>query len=176
MRLLSTLFLFCCLASCRGGEAAKEKTRAEVRDTVAKSKYRMLEFMVDEKPSIALIDTTFKNFPTKKEFPLSLFITVNTADKDAKGYPTSKESVAFNALEDQILVALAPLATCYVGKTTMSGYRDLIFYIATKDQKQISEKLAAIQKTSPRVKSFVFEQDPDWEAVSEFYKALDKTK
>lgn len=176
MRLLTAVFLLCCLASCRGGEAGKLHARTDARDTLPKSKYRVLEFTVDEKPSIALIDTTFKNFPRKKDFPLSLFITVNTLDQDAKGYPTAKESQAFNSLEDNILVAFAPFASCYIGKTTMSGYRDLIFYIATKDQKEVSKRLGEIQKKSPRIKSYIFEQDPDWEAVSEFLSALDKTK
>lgn len=176
MRLLSTLFLLCCLASCRGGETSEIKSRVPIQDTVPKSKYRVLEFIADDKPSIALIDTTFRNFPRKKDFPLSLFITINTVDHDSTGYPTAKESVVFNSIEDSILATLAPFSTCYIGKTTMSGYRDLMFYIAAKDQKAVNQKLRDVQKKWPRLKSYVFEQDADWEAVSEFYTVLNKTK
>lgn len=175
MRLVQTVFLLCCLASCQGRQADSSQ-KSTKQDSVPQSKYRVLEFMADDKPAIALIDTTYKGFNRKAGFPLSLFITITTEDKNAKGHPTVKESVVFNSIEDEILSNMAPIASCYVGKTTMNGYRDLIFYIAEKDQKQVSQKLAEIQNKFPRVKSYVFEKDPAWDAVSEFYLALDKTK
>ena len=176
MKLLATIFLLFCLTSCKGGEASNSPQQAVRQDSVRKSKYKALEFTIDDQPSIALIDTTYKSFKEKSAFPLSLFITITTVEKNAKGHPTAKESAVFNSIEDQMLASLAPIAPCYIGKTTMNGYRDLIFYIAEKDQNQVSQKLADIQKKFPRIKSYIFEKDPAWDAVSEFYLALDKTK
>lgn len=134
-------------------------------------KFRSLEFIDDGKPCIALINQGYKGFEKKNEFPLSVFITINTVEKDSVGHPTEKEAKVFNALESKILAELA-FETCYIGQTTMYGYRDMIFYIAEKDQKKVAELLKTIKSKEPRIKSYTFEKDPQWEAVSEFYDQL----
>ncbi len=162
--------------SCKGDGNHTNRATNSLRDTVLKSKFQLLDFMADNKPSIALIDTSYKNFNRKKDFSISLFVTVATIDTIANGYPTPNEEMAFRGVEESILANLHSLDTRYIGKTTMSGYRDIIFYIAEKDQKRVSQSLAITQKKFPRIKSYVFEKDPDWEAVSEFYLALGKAK
>ncbi|HCN83294.1 MAG TPA: hypothetical protein DIT07_06675 [Sphingobacteriaceae bacterium] len=134
-------------------------------------KFRSLEFVLDGKPCTALINQGYKNFKKKKEFPLSVFITINTLEKDSVGHPTEKEAKVFNALESKILADLA-FETCYIGQTTMYGYRDMIFYIASKDQKKVTELLKSMKKKEPRIRSYTFENDPEWEAVSEFYDQI----
>ncbi len=134
-------------------------------------KFRSLEFIVDGKPCIALVNQGYKDFKKKSEFPMSVFITINTVEKDSVGHPTEREAKVFNTIESKILAELA-LETCYIGQTTMYGYRDMIFYFAEKDQQKVSELLKSIKNKEPRIRSYTFEKDPKWEAVSEFYDQL----
>jgi len=172
---MRTLFLFFCsvilLCSCHG-ESKPARNYTKVNQSLdSLVKFRSLDFIVDGKPCKALINQGYKNFKQKKEFPLSLFITINTVEKDSNGHPTDKEAMIFNSLESEILSLLVS-ETCYIGQTTMNGYRDMMFYIASKDQKKISNKLKSIKKKQSRIKAYTFEDDPDWEAVSEFYAAM----
>jgi hypothetical protein len=170
MRLLilcSSLFLFACHGESKPAATYTQVTTAP--DSLVK--FRSLDFIVDGKPCSALINQGYKNFKRKKEFPLSLFVTINTVEKDSIGHPTAKEAAIFNALESEILSSLVS-ETCYVGQTTMDGYRDMIFYIPSKDQKKVSDILENIKKKQARIRSYTFEDDADWEAVSEFYEQL----
>jgi hypothetical protein len=136
-------------------------------------KFIKLEFLIDGKPCIALINDSFKDFNQKKQFPLSVFITINTDETDSDGHPTDKEAAIFNTIEAKILAALdADTDFCYIGKTTMNGYRDMMLYIKKEDQRKINNKLKDIQRENKRIKSYTYENDPEWEAVSEFYTAI----
>jgi hypothetical protein len=169
------IFLFFCfilfLISCHGEGKSPGNSHAINLSADSTVKFRSLEFIVDGKPCTALINEGYINFKQKKEFPLSLFITINTAEKDSVGHPTAKETGIFNALENEILSKLV-FKTCYIGKTTMNGYRDMMFYIVSGDQKRINDILKSIKKKQSRIRSYTFENDPEWEAVSEFYAAL----
>lgn len=171
------ILLFSCsitiLLSCHG-ESKQARNHLKVSESKSIDslvKFVSLDFLVHGKPCNALINQGYKNFKEKKDFPLSLFITINTIEKDSIGHPTDKEAKIFNSLESEILSQLVS-ETCYIGQTTMNGYRDMIFYIASKDLKNISEKLKIIKQKHSRIKSYTFEEDPEWEAVSEFYSAI----
>jgi hypothetical protein len=163
---------FCCvflLFSCNSESKPAINNRVAPPDSLVK--FRSLDFIVDGKPCLALINVGYKDFRKKKEFPLSLFITINTLEKDIAGHPTANEAIIFNKLESDILSGLA-LKTCYIGQTTMNGYRDMMFYIASEDHEVVSEKLKIMKQKEKRIKSYTFENDPEWEAVSEFYDAI----
>jgi len=170
------LILFFCsiflLFSCHSETKPADNYSKANRSVDSLVKFRSLDFIVNGKPCTALINEGYKDFKRKKEFPLSLFITINTIEKDSNGHPVDKEAEIFNALENEILSELGTETVCYVGQTTMDGYRDMMFYIASKDQIKISDKLKSIKQKEPRIKSFTFENDSDWEAVSEFYDAI----
>jgi hypothetical protein len=169
------LFLSFCsallLLSCHGESKPVVKYNRPFNSADSLVKFRTLEFVMDGKPCIALINLGYKDFKKKKDFPLSVFITINTVEKDSVGHPTEKEAKIFNALESKILAKLA-FETCYIGQTTMYGYRDLIFYIAAKDQKKVTQLLKSMKQKETRIKSYTFENDPEWESVSEFYNQL----
>lgn len=145
---------------------------ARAADSISRPRFKALEFIADDKPASAIIDTRYNGFKDKKEFPLSLFITVNTPGKDNNGYPVKKEAEVYNNIEAGILKELnKELISAFIGKTTMNGYGDLIFYIKSSDQQKATHLLTALQKKYPGIKEFIFERDPEWEAVAAFYKA-----
>ena len=53
----------------------------------------------------------------------------------------------------------------------MTGYRDILLYIKTKDQKKTIGILERFKEKQSRIESISFESDPQWEAVSSFYEA-----
>lgn len=151
----------------------KRQQLALKADSVSKQRFKTLEFMVDDKPSFATIDTRYIDFKQKKEFALSLFITVNTLEKDSVGQPTKKEAEIYSGIEADILKNMdKSMITAFIGRTTMNGYRDLIFYIDPADQKKADEVMQLLKKKYSRIREYVFENDPEWEAVADFYKAL----
>lgn len=181
MRLLILLVTLIHLLSCCNGKAKNSTDKnqlafADIDSIPKEEKFTLLEFVVDEKPCLAMINSKYKNFEHKKDFPLSIFITVNTVEKNKDGHPTDKEAIEFNRLENDILIKTAGLSNCYIGHTTMNGYRDVIFYIKPTDQQKFNSILKKIKEKSSRVKTYVFENDPKWEAVSEFYDALKQGK
>jgi len=105
---------------------------------------------------------------------MSLFITVNTVDKNKDGHPLEKEIEIFNKLQTDIISDLSKeLGTyCYVGTTTMPGYRDILLYIAPDDRLKASDILTKIKDKNIRVDSISFEEDPEWDAVASFYEAI----
>lgn len=169
--LILFFYLFFMLLSCQSESKPPVKYNKLFSPADSLVKFRSLEFILDGKPCIALVNQGYKDFKKKKEFPLSVFITINTVEKDSLGHPTEKEAKVFNAIESKILSELA-FETCYIGQTTMYGYRDMIFYIAAKDQNKVAELFKSIKKEEPRIKSYTFDNDPEWEAVSEFYDQL----
>ena len=132
-----------------------------------------LQFELDGKPCVAVINKQYKDFKNKSTFPLSLFLLVNTFEKDKIGHPTEKEAVAFHELQTTIIRELsAAFAFCHVGTTTMTGYRDIIFYISSKDQDKAIAVLNKSKVQNKRFESYTFEADPEWEAVASFYEAV----
>ena len=173
--LLSLVTLYFTACGNGSNQAALKQQQLSIKaDSIATQRFKNLEFMVDDKRAFATIDTRYADFKDKKEFPLSLFITVNTVEKDSIGHPVKKETEIYNNIEADIINALddQSLITAFIGRTTMNGYRDLIFYIKSSDQKKVNDLLTGLQKKHSRIKEFVFEEDPEWEAVADFYKAL----
>ncbi len=137
-----------------------------------KPKLTQLEFMLDDKPCSAWIDPSFKNFKNKRIYSLSLFITVTTAEKDKNGAPTPAEAKVFTSLEQDILTKMTALNACYVGRTTMNGYRDILLYIRPADREKATNLLNPLKKKYSRVTAFTYQEDPRWDAVAEFYGAV----
>jgi hypothetical protein len=108
-------------------------------------------------------------------FPLSIFLMVNTEEKDTNGHPTEKEAVAFLELQAKIIKELSnAFVCCHVGTTKMTGYRDIMLYINSKDQEKAAAVLNKIKGENKRFVSYTFEEDPEWEAVASFYEAVPK--
>lgn len=136
--------------------------------------FSTLKFETDGKPCIALINNRFVSFKEKDQFPLSFFIMVNTVDKDQEGHPIEKEVILFNNLQTEIIKELNKVIGqyCYIGTTTMPGYRDILFYIKTVDQEKATEAIKALKIKNKRINSISLEADNEWEAVESFYEAI----
>jgi hypothetical protein len=179
MRILfPALILGLLITACNGQENPELKKRqqlAALADSVSKPKTDTLHFVVEDKPCYAVIDARYTDFKYRKEFPLSLFITLSTLTKDRNGHPDGGEASAHSKIQNEITDSLNSRSlNAFIGKTTMNGYEDLIFYIKKEDQNQIQSCLQELKDRYPRIREFTFEQDPEWEAVAEFYKALKK--
>ena len=100
---------------------------------------------------------------------------MKTNEKDKNGHPTEKEALIFNNFQTQILEELSKKlgSYCYVGTTTMTGYRDILLYIKPEHQEMAAEIVNKLKKEQGRIESISFENDPEWEAVSSFYEAAE---
>lgn len=142
-------------------------------DPVMEDKFITLKFEFEGKPCEAVINKEYKGFKEKNAYPLSLFITVSTGDQDQNGHPTEKEAEIFYTLQTHIIAEMsAEFSFCHAGTTTMTGYRDILLYISPRDQEKASGILTRIKSEDPRITSFTFEEDPEWEAVAGFYEAI----
>jgi hypothetical protein len=141
---------------------------------VPQQNFTTLKFEAEGKPCIALINNRYIGFKEKSKFSLSLFIMVNTVDKTKDGHPDEKETVIFNAIQTEIISELSnglgPY--CYVGTTTMPGYRDILLYINPEDREKATDILKKLKEKNSRIDTISFEEDVEWEAVASFYEAI----
>jgi hypothetical protein len=167
------LLMLCALpfTSCSQSNEANTsplKTQANPADL-----FTTLKFEIDGKPCSAIISREFKDFKGKADFSLSLFLMVNTLEKDKDGHPRGKEPALFYELQSQIMRELgASLPYCHVGTTTMDGYRDIMLYIRPVDREKAISILNTIKAGNERFHSYTFEPDAEWEAVASFYEAV----
>lgn len=167
--LLCILPLISCSQSNKTESATPSKTAAIKPEDV----FTTLKFELNGKPCIAVINKQYKDYKNKAMFPLSLFLMVNTTDKDQKGHPVEKEAVIFHELQSRIIRELSiAFPYCHVGTTTMNGYRDILLYINPKDKEKASAILDRIKDENKRFVSYTFESDPEWDAVASFYGAV----
>jgi len=136
--------------------------------------FTTLKFEADGKPCIALINNRYIGYKEKSKFPLSLFIMVSTIEKNKDGHPDEKESEIFNTLQTDIISELSQVLGpyCYVGTTTMPGYRDILLYINPQDREKATDILKKLKGKYSRIDTISFEEDVEWEAVSSFYEAI----
>lgn len=169
--------MFCILpmVSCSQNKSSEIPPTATTENLKAEERFTTLKFEIEGKPSVAVINNQYKDFKGKSLFPLSLFITINTKEKDKNGHPTEKEAVIFHSLQTKIIAQLSSqFVYCHAGTTTMTGYRDILLYINSKDQEKAAAILNKIKEGNERLTSYTFEPDPEWEAVASFYEAVPK--
>ncbi len=166
--LLSILPLISCSQSNKMEGSPQNSPAIKAEDV-----FTTLKFELDGKPCLAVINNQYKDYINKSKFPLSLFLMVNTLEKDKNGHPTEKEALVFHELQAMIIRELSEaFLYCHVGTTTMTGYRDIMLYINSKDQGKATEILNRIKAENKRLESYTFEQDPEWEAVASFFEAV----
>lgn len=169
------LFLICLFPLMSCSQSKKQDSRLGNNETIVPvQNFSTLKFEADGKPCIALINNRYIDFKDKAQFPLSFFIMVNTIDKNKDGHPDEKEAVLFNALQTEIIKELNKVLGqyCYIGTTTMHGYRDILLYIKAADQEKATEVLKVLKEKNDRINTISLEEDDDWESVSSFYEAI----
>ncbi len=165
--LLCLFPLFSCSQNKKSDAIGNEKL-------LSQQAFTTLKFETGGKPCIALINNRYIGFKEKAKFSLSLFITVNTIGKNKDGHPDEKEALIFNTLQTGIISELSKIlgTYCYIGTTTMPGYRDILLYIDPGDREKATEILKKLKEQQLRIDSISFETDAEWEAVNSFYEAI----
>ena len=141
------------------------------KENISNSKYSVLQIQIDDKICFATINQSFKNFDNKNSFPLSLWVTVETKEKDESGHPLEIEATLFNKLKDELIdyFISKKMPFCYIGKTTRDGYRELMFYVSNEDQTTVLMNSFIKENKFNRKIEFAIDSDPTWESVSVFY-------
>lgn len=169
------ILLFCILPLISCSQSNKKENSSQPKSSLLKPEdvFTTLKFELEGKPCLAVINNQYKDYKNKSMFPLSLFVMVNTLEKDKNGHPTEKEALVFHELQAKIIRELSnAFLYCHVGTTTMTGYRDIMLYINSKDQEKATAILNRIKAENKRFESYTFEADPEWEAVASFYEAV----
>lgn len=176
MRMILNLLFLCSLLSCNHKEMHASKKNTSIKNVgsnlqnINDAEHVLLKFEVENKVCFALINQHFKDYKHKKDFPFSLWITVETKNKNPNGHPTNGEALLFNKLEDLLIGNLgASTPFCFIGRTTRDGYREIMIYGA--DRQKLSEIMNRFirENTFGRNITFQIDLDDNWESVSGFY-------
>jgi len=136
------------------------------------SLWGVLQFTVNNKNCLAVINMEYKNFKEKSKYPVALFFDVETREKvGPDGWPSPEENLIFNSFENQIINLVdSNCIAKYIGRTILDGKREIIFYIDKKEK--IDKALKELKQTEKmiRVFDYSFYDDPTWEQVYMFYK------
>lgn len=171
LTLLSSLFS--CVNKNTDNSTQTKKVDSIIGSTIENidnSQHTVIQFEIDNKLCFATINQFFKNYKDKNSFPFSLWITVETLDKNENGHPTGEEAFLFNNLEDSIISHFASRTPfCFIGRTTRDGYREIMIYVADKDKATETMNSFVKENTFNRKITFEIGPDPTWESVSGFY-------
>jgi len=104
----------------------------------------------------------FRSYPRRAEFPFLVEVNVHVVDKNRNGHPTNAEAQVLNALEDDLVGAIAArVPTRYVGRATVPGFRDLIIYVSDDAAANaVLERLA--QSPQRREWEYRISEDREW--------------
>ena len=138
-------------------------------ENINSSQYSGFQFKIENEDCLATINQYFKGYKNKSNFPYSLWITVETKDKNENGHPTGEEAALFNNLEDSIISKLdKETPYCFIGRTTRNGFREIMFYVSDKDY---ADKLIGEFVKEDRFKrkvNYNIGPDKTWESISGF--------
>lgn len=138
-------------------------------DNINNPNYAVIEFKIEEKLCIAIINQYFKNYSYKKSFPFSLWITIETKEKNENGHPLPAEGILFNTLEDSLVNSfISKTPFCYIGRTTRDGYREVMIYVSDKTKASEIMKAFIQHNSFNRKIEFAIDPDPTWESVAGF--------
>lgn len=177
MKKIITATILSTLLSCIGKKSdsqiesnSNDSLVGSTLDNINNSEHSVIQFQIEGKTCFATINQHFKNYKYKKDFPFSLWITVEALEKNDEGHPVDSEATLFNNLEDSLIEKfISKTPFCFIGRTTRDGYRELMFYVA--DKAKASEIMNAfIEANSFKRKiEFTIDPDPTWESVGGFY-------
>lgn len=108
----------------------------------------------------------YENFAGQRDYPWLVQLHVEVVDRNVAGLPTPAEADVLNALEERLTPAfLAEADLHYVGRATMPGFRDLLYYAADGAQAEAAvKKQAALRQARPF--EYTVAEDPEWAQVA----------
>jgi len=170
MKYFIVTLLLLILISCNSKEEENQMDKMNLGSTlenISNSQYSVIRFQINDEECFATINQYFNNFKYKSDFPYSLWITVETKDKNANGHPTNKEAELYNDLEDSIVRQFdTKTPYCYIGRTTRNGYREIMFYVSDKDLvAKLMDDYVGKNKYDRKIEYDII-LDKTWESVS----------
>jgi len=108
----------------------------------------------------------YADFAGKRDYPWLVQVHVEIVDRNPEGLPTAAEADVLNALEERLTPAfLAGADLHYVGRATMPGFRDLLYYAADGPQADaVLKEQAALRQA--RAFEYTIAADPTWSHVA----------
>ncbi len=177
MKKIIVVIFLCALFSC-GKKSTDSQTQTKfdaivgsTKENIDNSEHAVIQFQIDNKQCFAAINQYFKDYQNKKNFPFSLWVTVETLEKNEQGHPVDTEATLFNSLEDSLIdkfISRTPF--CFIGRTTRDGYRELMFYVSDRDEATLVMNAFINENTFKRKIKFSIDPDKAWESVSGFYE------
>lgn len=122
----------------------------------------------DGLPVLLRVDTAYKVFDRKAEYPIAVVVSVPYASPSGSGFPTGPDNVDLQKLEDAVNSAIeSGDKGCLVAGVTWNGSRDLYYFV--KDSASANTALGNLAHCGLyRQFRFTLTNDPDWGSVEQF--------
>lgn len=139
-------------------------------ENINNSPHNVVQFEVEGKVCFATINQFFKNYKDKRLFPNSLWVKVETLEKNEYGHPLDKEADLFNQLEDSLIGCFVDKTPfCFIGRTTRDGFREIMIYVSEPDKAETLLKNFVKENKFNRSIQYEISFDPNWESVEGLY-------
>ena len=161
------LTLFSCMNKKSVNNSDTKEIIGSTFENINNSPHSVIRFQIDNQECFAIINEYFKNFKYKSNFPYSLWIKVETLEKNENGHPIDKEAKLFNDLEDSIIKTFDNKTPfCFIGRTTRNGFREIMIYVTDKEKAiELMDKFIA-QDSFKRKIEYSIDKDESWTSVS----------
>ena len=138
-------------------------------DQMLTRQWSVLQSKQDGRPLVALVNSAYRAFSHKADFPWCLLISVPLTQPTPVGLATETESQGLERFQQQTIAPLLD-ANCswhLVVRTTHAGVRDMLFYI--DDPERVIPALNNLL-TFGKARPFTFGalQDADWQTADRY--------
>jgi hypothetical protein len=139
-------------------------------DPKANDDFSILEGNRDGHRIVVMANKAARNSEVKSSLPWFLTISTRLINPTEDGLTTNEEATELNAWEGQLeRVIKAERRFFYVGRTTCSGSRELLYYVDAPGN--LSETLKKLNEgTTTRSFTCSLEKDDKWEKVSAYLR------
>lgn len=164
--LLILIFLPAFLFSCGTEKVEKREDTSSRKDSII-----AIEGTLQGKPIKARVNSVYKNFTRKSEFPFHLMISIDMKEKDEQGFPSANESAALIAVEEYFFKKLSDTTRYhFVGRNDWNGWREMLFYV--DDPNAAAAMLNKISQETNPIREFEFRimKDDNWQGVENYFK------
>jgi hypothetical protein len=160
-------------------QGSKDDATINVTDTtivsstlanINEAQHTVAKFEIDGKLCFATINQYFKDYKHKDRFPYSLWVTVETLQRNTNGHPTNDEAEVFNNLEDSLIKSFAEsIPFCYIGRTTRDGYREVMIYVSDKQKAtEVMNRFIDANSFKRKIK-YEIDLDKEWKSIEGLY-------
>jgi hypothetical protein len=139
---------------------------ADAQATPART-WSVLNLNKDGQPLIALVNSAYRVFPYKEQFPWCLLVSIPLRDPSSAGLASDIEGEALERFQQEHILPIlnAHCSWHFVARTTHKGVRDLLFYI---DSPEVVVPALNNLLTCGATRTFTFGSlhDENWHTVS----------